>query len=95
MIPTVTIGPHRLILGDAYAVRPGLGWMDCDCMDPPYAFNNSGGGAFRKARGASDQIVAEQLDRGFDHSVQRKIGLRGYQVTPSQNRSLRVERSGP
>lgn len=64
-----SIGPHRLYFGDAYAIRPALGWMDCDCMDPPYAFNNSGGGAFRKARGASDQIVAEQLDRGFDHKI--------------------------
>lgn len=69
MTPMIVIGPHRLFLGNAYAIRPALGWMDCDCMDPPYAFNNSGGGAFRKARGASDQIVAEQLDRGFDHSL--------------------------
>lgn len=65
----VEIGPHRLFLGDAYLIRPTLGWMDCDCMDPPYLFNNSGGGAFRKARGSSDQIVAEKLDRGFDRSI--------------------------
>lgn len=38
-------------------------------MDPPYLFDNSGGGAFRAARGASDQIVAEGLDQGFDHAV--------------------------
>lgn len=69
MTPTVSIGPHRLYLGDAYAIRPALGWMDADVMDPPYAFNNSGGGAFRKARGASDQIVEEGLDRGFDRSI--------------------------
>jgi uncharacterized protein (DUF924 family) len=65
----ITIGPATLYLGDAYAIRPTLGWMDADIMDPPYAFNNSGGGAFRKARGASDQIVEEQLDRGFDRSI--------------------------
>ena len=65
----VTIGPATLYLGDAYAIRPTLGWMDADVFDPPYAFNNSGGGAFRKARGASDQIVEERLDRGFDRSI--------------------------
>lgn len=63
------IGPHRLYLGDAYAIRPTLGRMDADVMDPQYKFDNSGGGAFRKARGASDQIVEEGLDQGFDHSV--------------------------
>jgi hypothetical protein len=69
MTPPVIIGPHRLYLGDAWAIRPTLGWQDCDIMDPPYAFNNSGGGAFRNARGSSDQIVKEKLDRGFDHSI--------------------------
>jgi len=65
----VAIGPHRLWLGDGYAIRPRLGWMDVDCMDPQYEFNNSGGGAWRKARGASDQIVEEGLTKGFDHSI--------------------------
>lgn len=69
IIHQVEIGPHRLYLGDAYAIRPTLGRMDCDCMDPPYDFDNSGGGAFRAARGASDQIVEERLDRGFDHAI--------------------------
>ena len=64
-----TIGPHRLYLGDAYALLPGLGRFDAIVTDPPYAFNNSGGGAFRKARGASDQIIAEGLTEGFDHSL--------------------------
>lgn len=63
------IGCATLYLGDAYSIRPTLGWFDADIMDPPYLFNNSGGGAFRKARGASDQIVADGLDRGFDHSI--------------------------
>jgi hypothetical protein len=65
----VTIGPHRLFLGDANAIRPTLGWQDCDCMDPPYKFNNSGGGKWRKARGASEQIIAEGLTEGFDPSI--------------------------
>lgn len=63
------IGNATLIRGDAYEVRPSLGWMDADVMDPPYLFNNSGGGAFRKARGASDQIVDDGLDKGFDHRI--------------------------
>lgn len=65
----VTIGTATLYCGDAYEIRPTLGHMDVDIMDPPYKFNNSGGGAFRKARGASDQIVEERLDRGFDCSI--------------------------
>lgn len=74
MIPAAIIGPvdapvASLYLGDAYAIRPALGWMDADVMDPPYLFDNSGGGAFRKARGASDQIVSEKLDQGFDHRI--------------------------
>lgn len=63
------IGPHRLYHGDAYAIRPTLGWMDADVMDPPYDFDNSGGGAWRKARGASEQIIAEGLSDGFDFAI--------------------------
>jgi hypothetical protein len=68
-IGLVSIGPHRLYIGDAYNIRPLLGWMDADVMDPPYEFNNSGGGAFRAARGASDQMISEGLTSGFDHSI--------------------------
>lgn len=63
------IGPATLYLGDAYQIRPTLGFHDADVMDPPYLFNNSGGGVYRAARGASDQIVSEGLDRGFDHAI--------------------------
>jgi site-specific DNA-methyltransferase (adenine-specific) len=63
------IGPHRLYCADAYALLPTLGWFDALCMDPPYKFNASGGGAFRAARGATDQIVEESLDQGFDLSI--------------------------
>lgn len=63
------IGPHRLFLGNAYAIRPTLGFMDADVMDPPYAFDNSGGGAFRKSREGATRIVDERLDRGFDRSI--------------------------
>lgn len=69
MVECVTIGNATLYCGDAYEIRPTLGWFDADVMDPQYEFDNSGGGAFRKARGASDQIVAEGLDQGFDHGI--------------------------
>jgi len=70
----VRIGPHTLILGDAYAVLPGLlaargRPFDEAVMDPPYDFDNSGGGAFRAARHAADAVVDLGLDRGFDHSI--------------------------
>jgi hypothetical protein len=69
MTNVVQIGPHRLYHGDAYMVRPALGHKDCDCFDPPYDFDNSGGGKWRKSRGASEQIVIEGLTDGFDHSI--------------------------
>lgn len=66
---SINIGPAILYHGDANEIRPTLGRFDADVLDPPYEFNNSGGGAFRKARGASDQIVDEALDQGFDHGI--------------------------
>lgn len=63
------IGPHRLWLGDAYKLRPLLGWFDADVLDPPYVFRASGGGLYRKSRACMDQIIDQQLDRGFDHIV--------------------------
>jgi site-specific DNA-methyltransferase (adenine-specific) len=69
IIERVQIGRATLLLGDAYAIRPTLGHFDADVMDPPYAFDNEGGGAWRDARGASDQIVEEGLTEGFDHTI--------------------------
>lgn len=69
MTAPVHIGAATLYLGDAYAIRPTLGFFDADVMDPPYAFDNSGGGAFRKSRDGANRIVAEGLDRGFDRSI--------------------------
>lgn len=63
------IGPHRLFLGDAYAIRPTLGWMDADIMDPPYVIRTSGGGSFRRHRPYLDQIKDEGLDQGFDFRI--------------------------
>lgn len=69
MVEIVKIGTATLYCGDAYEIRPTLGFFDAEVMDPPYKFNNSGGGAYRKARGASDQIVAEKLDQGFNKTI--------------------------
>ncbi|PTR08286.1 MULTISPECIES: DNA methyltransferase [unclassified Novosphingobium] len=69
MTTIVRIGPATLYLGDAYQIRPTLGFMDADVMDPPYAFNNSGGGNFRKTREGANRIVEEGLDCGFDRSI--------------------------
>ena len=63
------IGPHRLYLGDAYAIRPTLGRMDADVMDPPYKFRAEGGGHYRKARNGMEQTIEEKLHEGFDHSI--------------------------
>tara|TARA_R110002072_G_scaffold38314_3_gene110877 strand:- start:1250 stop:1936 length:687 start_codon:yes stop_codon:yes gene_type:complete len=62
-------GSARLILGDAYEIRPDLGWFDIDIMDPPYEFRAEGGGSWRRARGGMEQIVEEGLSDGFDHSI--------------------------
>lgn len=69
MVEDVRIGPTRMILGDAYEIRPTLGFFDADVMDPPYLFDNSGGGAFRKSRIGATLIVEEGLDQGFDHTI--------------------------
>lgn len=65
----LTIGPATLYLGDAYALRPQLGYHAADCMDPPYRFRASGGGHYRKARGQMQRIEREGLHRGFDMKI--------------------------
>ncbi len=66
---TVMIGPHRLILGDAYRVLPEFGWFDALVTDPPYVLATSGGGRYRKQRKMLDTIETEGLSRGFDVSI--------------------------
>lgn len=69
MTPNVAIGQHRLFLGDAYAIRPTLGWMDVDVFDPPYKFRAEGAGQYRKARQGMQQILEENLHKDFDHTI--------------------------
>jgi hypothetical protein len=81
------IGPHSLWLGDAYALRPQLGWFDADVLDPPYLINASGGGHYRKRRPNFDQMMIEGLHRGFDHTVVNPL-LCGGAVVFSNNDAL-------
>ena len=69
MSQLVHIGPHRLFFGDAYAIRPTLGWMDADVMDPPYVIRATGGGKYRKRRPMMDQLIADGLHTGFDMAI--------------------------
>lgn len=69
MIEPIAIGPHRLYLGDAYAIRFQLGYMDADVLDPPYKMRAEGGGRYRKARPHFDQIVEEKLHQDYDRSI--------------------------
>lgn len=63
------IGAATLHLGDAGAILPMLGPMDAVVTDPPYVFETSGGGIFRRERDNMDQIIAAGLDQGFEHSL--------------------------
>lgn len=69
MTSPVIIGPAALYLGDAYDIRPQLGWMDADVFDPPYEFRAEGGGHYRKSRETMDQILDEDLSSGFDYRI--------------------------
>jgi DNA methylase len=69
IIAKVEIGPHTLYRGDAYQIRPTLGFFDADVLDPQYEFDNSGGGAWRNDRGASNQMVEEGLCDGFEKEI--------------------------
>ncbi|MDT8758265.1 site-specific DNA-methyltransferase [Sphingomonas psychrotolerans] len=66
--PTI-IGPATLYLGDAYAIRPTLGFFDADVLDPPFLYNAVGAGKHRKVRYATKAIIAENMANGFDHQI--------------------------
>tara|TARA_B100000678_G_scaffold260890_1_gene242044 strand:- start:7284 stop:8033 length:750 start_codon:yes stop_codon:yes gene_type:complete len=58
-----------LFLGDAYAIRPKLGFMHADVMDPDYLIRTEGAGRFRKERKHMDEIAEAGIDKGFDLSI--------------------------
>ncbi len=65
----ITIGRATLYCGDAYAIRPLLGFFDADVLDPPYLFRAEGGGRYRKARPNMDRLCTEGLHKGFDMAI--------------------------
>lgn len=65
----VTIGAATLYCGDAYALRPTLGFHDADIFDPPYLIRATGAGRYRKKRPNMDQLIQDGLHIGFDMSV--------------------------
>lgn len=65
----IIIGDCHLILGDSYEVLPTIGWVGSIITDPPYEFEASGGGMFRKNRQNMDKIQEAGLDKGFDISI--------------------------
>lgn len=65
----VIIGNAKLYLGDGEEIAPELGFVDCMITDPPYDFNTSGGGKFRKSRKYMDDIAEAELDKGFNHQI--------------------------
>jgi hypothetical protein len=69
MIAPVIIGTATLYCGDAYKIRPTLGFHDADVLDPPYAFRATGGGQYRARRPMMNRIVEEDLHRGFDMAI--------------------------
>jgi site-specific DNA-methyltransferase (adenine-specific) len=69
MIATARIGRATLYLGDAYAMRPSLGFHDADVMDPPYLIRATGAGQYRARRPMMDRILNEGLHEGFDMSI--------------------------
>jgi site-specific DNA-methyltransferase (adenine-specific) len=83
----VHIGPATLILGDAYAIRPTLGWFDADVLDPPYLINASGGGHYRERRPNFDRMMMEDLHKGFDMAIVNPL-LCGAAIVFSNNDQL-------
>ena len=87
MTALAIIGPATLYLGDAYTIRPTLGWMDADVFDPPYLIEVSGGGHYRKRRPNFDRMMMEDLHKGFDMGIINPL-LCGAAVVFASNNQL-------
>jgi site-specific DNA-methyltransferase (adenine-specific) len=66
---SLTIGNATLYHGDCYEIAPCLGYFDALVTDPPYIFETSGGGRFRRDRQNMDDIIEAGLDKGFNHAI--------------------------
>lgn len=62
------IGDALLLLGDCYEAFKSelMPQFDAIVTDPPYDFETSGGGIFRRNRTVMDRIAENGLDEGFD-----------------------------
>lgn len=70
MTEHIQIGNATLYLGDCAEVLLDESiTFDAIVTDPPYLFDSSGGGMFRKNRTVMDQIADHGLDQGFDIST--------------------------
>lgn len=76
-LPTI-IGNATLYLGDAYEIRPTLGWFDADVTDPPYEFESSGGGKWRNAR---DDYHGEPVNGRRGHGRRNHSEAYGFRLT--------------
>jgi len=65
----VVIGDCTLYLADSNELMHEIGWVGCMVFDPPYEFQASGGGKFRRQRDNMDKIQAAGLDKGFDLQI--------------------------
>jgi DNA modification methylase len=65
----IKIGSCTLYNADCTDILPTVGKVDAIVTDPPYEFQTSGGGMFRRNRDNMDQIQEAGLDKGFDHSI--------------------------
>lgn len=63
------IGSATLYHGDSYEILPTLNHVGCIVTDPPYLFEASGGGRFRRNRQCMDDLQEAGLDKGFDHKI--------------------------
>ena len=70
MTEHIQIGNATLYLGDcADVLKDESITFDAIVTDPPYLFDSSGGGMFRRNRTVMDQIAEHGLDQGFDIST--------------------------
>lgn len=65
----IVIGNATLYLGRCENLLPVIGPVDALVIDPPYLFDASGGGKYRRRRKNMDDIIASELNKGFDINI--------------------------
>lgn len=67
ILKQIEIGTATLVHGNCYDILSRFRGLGAVVTDPPYLFDSSGGGAFRKSRTYLNTIKSKRLDQGFDH----------------------------